>query len=180
MCSDWPTPIADEDALLLNISAEEAKSKELGFSLGYGEFEAELWRAISRARFVRLRSSCHSVGGRFRSVATNGECRFTKTHAFGPFVSRNRAGPRFTFDYVYGLFKKIPTLGDRASSAVSSRNNTKAGLVSCQRATSDVHADRRISADRFLGRTSYFRRFTRVLSNSLTCVKVRWSRRAVF
>ena len=26
-----PTPIADEDALLLNISAEEAKSKEVGF-----------------------------------------------------------------------------------------------------------------------------------------------------
>src|SRR5436853_491532 len=29
-----PTPLADEDALLLNISAEEAKSKQLGFSLG--------------------------------------------------------------------------------------------------------------------------------------------------
>src|SRR5439155_19477961 len=28
-----PTPIADEDSLLLNISAEEAKSKELGFSV---------------------------------------------------------------------------------------------------------------------------------------------------
>src|SRR6195256_379247 len=34
-----PTPIADEDVLLLNIKAEEAKSKQLGFSAGYGTYE---------------------------------------------------------------------------------------------------------------------------------------------
>jgi outer membrane protein insertion porin family len=34
-----PTPIADEDLLLLHITAEEAKSKQLGFSAGYGTFE---------------------------------------------------------------------------------------------------------------------------------------------
>jgi outer membrane protein assembly complex protein YaeT len=34
-----PTPIADEDLLLLHITAEEAKSKQLGFSAGYGTYE---------------------------------------------------------------------------------------------------------------------------------------------
>src|SRR5207237_10042860 len=34
-----PTPIADEDSLLLNISAEEAKSEGFGLSIGYGTFE---------------------------------------------------------------------------------------------------------------------------------------------
>src|SRR5881296_30556 len=45
-----PTPIADEDALLLNISAEEAKSKELGFSIGYGTFEGGIIGAQFRDR----------------------------------------------------------------------------------------------------------------------------------
>src|SRR6202030_2032585 len=33
------TQIADEESLLLNISAEEAKNNEVGFSIGYGPFE---------------------------------------------------------------------------------------------------------------------------------------------
>ena len=45
-----PTPIADEDLLLLNISAEEAKSKEVGFSLGYGTFEGGIVGAQFRDR----------------------------------------------------------------------------------------------------------------------------------
>src|SRR6202011_5921038 len=45
-----PTPIADEDALLLNISAEEAKSKELGFSIGYGTFQGGIIGAQFRER----------------------------------------------------------------------------------------------------------------------------------
>src|SRR5437016_1607540 len=45
-----PTPIADEDSLLLNISAEEAKSKEVGFSIGYGTFEGGIIGAQFRDR----------------------------------------------------------------------------------------------------------------------------------
>src|SRR5436853_5986353 len=45
-----PTPIADEDALLLNITAEEAKSKEFGFSIGYGTYEGGIVGAQYRDR----------------------------------------------------------------------------------------------------------------------------------
>src|SRR5438105_8015975 len=45
-----PTPIADEDELLLNISAEEAKSKEFGLSVGYGTFEGGIIGAQYRDR----------------------------------------------------------------------------------------------------------------------------------
>src|SRR5205823_1507221 len=45
-----PIPIEGEDLLLLQISAEEAKSKEFGFSIGYGSYVGAIFGVQYRDR----------------------------------------------------------------------------------------------------------------------------------
>src|SRR6202011_5209911 len=145
-----PTPIADEDALLLNISAEEAKSKELGFSIGYGTFQGGIIGAQFRDRdlFGYGRPLTMSVEVSQRSY--KGEVIYEDPFLFDTdFSFRNRAAA-FTFDYDgYSKFE----LGDRVELSRKIPKQNEAGLVFAAR---HVEVTSSSIALRFLGQTSYF------------------------
>src|SRR5438309_1182256 len=145
-----PTPIADEDMLLLNISAEEAKSKEVGFSLGYGTFEGGIIGAQFRDRdlFGYGRPLTLSVEVSQRSY--KGEVVYEDPFLFDTdFSFRNRAAA-FTFDYDgYSKFE----IGDRVELSRKITKQYEAGLVFAAR---HVEVTQTSIARRFLGETSYF------------------------
>src|SRR5437588_4223842 len=145
-----PTPIADEDSLLLNISAEEAKSKELGFSVGYGTFEGGIIGAQFRDRdlFGYGRPLTLSVEVSQRSY--KGEVIYEDPFLFDTdFSFKNRAAA-FTFDYDgYSKFE----LGDRVELSRKITKQYEAGLVFAVR---HVEVTQTSIALRFLGDTSYF------------------------
>jgi outer membrane protein insertion porin family len=145
-----PTPIADEDELLLNISAEEAKSKEVGFSLGYGTFEGGIIGAQFRERdlFGYGRPITLSVEVSQRSY--KGEFIYEDPFLFDTDIFfRNRAAA-FTFDYDgYSKFE----LGDRVELTKKLTKQYEVGLVFAAR---HVEVTQTSIALRFLGDTSYF------------------------
>ena len=144
-----PTPIADEDVLLLNVSAEEAKSKEVGFSLGYGTFEGGIIGAQFRERdlFGYGRPITMSVEVSQRSY--KGEFVYEDPFLFDTdFSFRNRAAA-FTFDYDgYSKFE----IGDRVEINRKITKQYEAGLVFAAR---HVEITNTSIAPRFLGDTSY-------------------------
>jgi len=144
-----PTPIADEDALLLNISAEEAKSKEFGLSLGYGTFEGGIIGAQFRERdlFGYGRPITLSVEVSQRSY--KGEVVFEDPFLFDTdLYFRNRAAA-FTFQYDgYTKFE----IGDRVELTKKITKQYEVGLVFAARHVEVTSAS---IADRFLGDTSY-------------------------
>jgi outer membrane protein assembly complex protein YaeT len=145
-----PTPIADEEQLLLNISAEEAKSKEVGFSLGYGTFEGGIIGAQFRERdlFGYGRPITMSVEVSQRSY--KGEFIYEDPFLFDTdFSFRNRAAA-FTFEYDgYSKFE----IGDRMELSRKLTKQYEVGLVFAPR---HVEITRTTIANRFLGDTSYF------------------------
>ena len=145
-----PTPIADEDVLLLNVSAEEAKSKEVGFSLGYGTFEGGIIGAQFRERdlFGYGRPITMSVEVSQRSY--KGEFIYEDPFLFDTdFSFRNRAAA-FTFQYDgYSKFE----IGDRVEVSRKITKQYEAGLVFAAR---HVDITSTSMADKFLGLTSYF------------------------
>jgi outer membrane protein assembly complex protein YaeT len=145
-----PTPIADEDQLLLNISAEEAKSKEFGLSVGYGTFEGGIIGAQFRERdlFGYGRPITLSVEVSQRSY--KGEFIVEDPFLFDTDISfRNRAAA-FTFDYDgYSKFE----LGDRVELNKKLTKQYEVGLVFAAR---HVEVTQTSIALRFLGDTSYF------------------------
>jgi len=164
-----PTPIRDEDALLLNISAEEAKSKEVGFSIGYGTFEGGIIGAQFRDRdlFGYGRPLTMSVEVSQRSY--KGEVIYEDPFLFDTdFSFRNRAAA-FTFDYDgYSKFE----IGDRVELSRKITKQYEAGLV-LRRPSRRRHAyfdGRAISRSNVL-----FRKFARVHARRSICAKARWS-----
>lgn len=145
-----PTPIGDEDVLGLNVSAEEAKSKEVGFSLGYGTFEGGIVGAQFRERnlFGYGRPITMSVELSQRSY--KGEFIYEDPFLFDTdFYFRNRAAA-FTFDYDgYSKFE----IGDRVDISRKITKQYEAGLVFAVR---HVEITSTSIAPRFLGDTSYF------------------------
>jgi outer membrane protein assembly factor BamA len=145
-----PTPIADEDSLLLNISAEEAKSKEFGLSVGYGTFEGGIIGAQFRDRdlFGYGRPLTLSVEVSQRSY--KGEVVYEDPFLFDTdFSFKNRAAA-FTFDYDgYSKFE----IGDRVELSRKITKQYEAGLVFAARHVDVTHTS---IAERFLGDTSYF------------------------
>src|SRR5258707_5025150 len=145
-----PTPIADEDSLLLNISAEEAKSKEVGFSIGYGTFEGGIIGAQFRERdlFGYGRPITLSVEVSQRSY--KGEFVYEDPFLFDTDIFfRNRAAA-FTFQYDgYSKFE----LGDRVELTRKLTKQYEVGLVFSGR---HVEVTQTSIALRFLGDTSYF------------------------
>src|SRR5947209_1089015 len=144
-----PAPIEDEDVLALNISAEEAKSKEVGFSLGYGTFEGGIVGAQFRERdlFGYGRPITMSVEVSQRSY--KGEFIYEDPFLFDTdFYFRNRAAA-FTFDYDgYAKFE----IGDRVEITRKITKQYEAGLVFAARHVEVTHTS---IADRFLGDKSY-------------------------
>ncbi len=145
-----PSPVEQEDSLALNISAEEAKSKEVGFSLGYGTFEGGIVGAQFRERdlFGYGRPITMSVELSQRSY--KGEFIYEDPFLFDTDLSfRNRAAA-FTFEYDgYSKFE----IGDRVEISRKITKTYEAGLVFAAR---HVDITRTSIAPRFLGDTSYF------------------------
>src|SRR2546430_4122673 len=145
-----PTPIADEDSLLLNISAEEAKSKQFGVSLGYGTFEGGIIGAQYRDGDLFGYRRPVSLSVEVSQRGYKGEFIFEDPFLFDTdFSFRNRAAA-FTFDYDgYSKFE----LGDRVELNRKITKQYGAGLVFAVR---HVDVNRTSIAPRFLGQTSYF------------------------
>jgi outer membrane protein insertion porin family len=145
-----PTPIADEDALLLNISAEEAKSKEFGFSLGYGTFEGGIVGAQFRDRDLFGYGRPITISGEVSQRSYKGEFVYEDPFLFDTeFYFRNRLSA-FTFDYDgYSKFE----IGDRAELRRKITKQYEAALVFAARHVEITNAS---IADRFLGPTTYW------------------------
>jgi outer membrane protein insertion porin family len=145
-----PTPIADEDALLLNISAEEAKSKEFGFSLGYGTFEGGIVGAQFRERNLFGYGRPITISAEVSQRSYKGEFIFEDPFFFDTdLYFRNRAAA-FTFEYDgYSKFE----IGDRVELTKKLTKQYELGLVFAAR---HVEITSTSIAQRFLGDTSYF------------------------
>ncbi len=145
-----PTPIADEDALLLNISAEEAKSKEFGFSLGYGTFEGGIVGAQFRERDLFGYGRPITISAEVSQRSYKGEFVYEDPFLFDTeFFFRNRLAA-FTFDYDgYSKFE----IGDRVELRRKITKQYEAGLVFAARHVEITNAS---IADRFLGPTTYW------------------------
>ncbi len=144
-----PTPIADEDSLLLNISAEEAKSKEFGLSIGYGTFEGGIIGAQFRERdlFGYGRPLTMSVEVSQRSY--KGEILYEDPFLFDTdFSFKNRLA---AFTFAYDGYSKFE-IGDRVELSRKITKQYEAGLVFAAR---HVDVTQTSIADRFLGRKSY-------------------------
>ena len=144
-----PTPIADEDLLLLNISAEEAKSKEVGFSLGYGTFEGGIVGAQFRDRDLFGYGRPLTLSVEVSQRGYKGEIVYEDPFLFDTdFSFKNRAAA-FTFDYDgYSKFE----LGDRVELSRKITKQYEVGLVFAARHVDVTTAS---IADRFLGDKSY-------------------------
>ena len=145
-----PTPIVDEDQLLLNVSAEEAKSKEVGFSLGYGTFEGAIVGAQFRERNLFGYGRPITMSAEVSQRSYKGEFIYEDPFLFDTdFSFRNRAAA-FTFDYDgYSKFE----IGDRVE---ITRKLTKQYEASVVFAARHVEITSTSIANRFLGDTSYF------------------------
>jgi len=144
-----PTPIADEDTLLLNISAEEAKSKEFGLSLGYGTFEGGIIGAQFRERNLFGYGRGITLSAEVSQRSYKGEFIYEDPFFFDTDIYfRNRAAA-FTFEYDgYTKFE----IGDRAELTKKLTKQYEVGLVFAAR---HVEITNTSMAKRFLGDTSY-------------------------
>jgi len=117
-----PTPIADEDALLLNISAEEAKSRNSAFRSTIGTFDGGIIGAQYRERdLFGYGRPVHSVAEVFAAWLQKATVVTKDPFLFDTDFSFKKIGRRFTFDYDgYSNSNRRP---GRAQ-PVSSRNNT--------------------------------------------------------
>ncbi len=145
-----PTPIADEDALLLNISAEEAKSKELGFSLGYGTYEGVIVGAQFRERDLFGTGRPLTTSLEVSQRGYKGEVLYEDPFFFDTdFSFKNRAAA-LTFDFDgYSKFE----LGDRVELTRKITKQYEASLVLAARYVDITSTS---IARMFLGDTSYF------------------------
>ncbi|HEY6070769.1 MAG TPA: POTRA domain-containing protein, partial [Chthoniobacterales bacterium] len=144
-----PTPIADEDQLLLNISAEEAKSKEVGFSLGYGTFEGGIVGAQFRERNLFGYGRPITLSAEVSQRSYKGEFVYEDPFLFDTDIYfRNRAA---AFTFVYDGYSKFE-IGDRVE---LSKKLTKQYEIGLSFAARHVEITDTSMAKRFLGDTSY-------------------------
>jgi outer membrane protein insertion porin family len=144
-----PTPIADEDQLLLNISAEEAKSKEVGFSIGYGTFEGGIVGAQFRERNLFGYGRPITLSAEVSQRSYKGEFVYEDPFFFDTDIYfRNRAA---AFTFAYDGYTKFE-IGDRVE---FSKKLTKQYEVSLSFAARHVEITSTSMAKRFLGDTSY-------------------------
>jgi outer membrane protein assembly factor BamA len=145
-----PTPIVDEDTLLLNITAEEAKSKELGFSLGYGTYEGVIVGAQFRERDLFGTGRPLTTSIELSQRGYKGEVIYEDPFLFDTDFSFKNRIAALTFDYDgYSKFE----LGDRVELTRKITKQYEAGLVFSARHVEITTAS---IAKRFLGDTSYF------------------------
>jgi outer membrane protein insertion porin family len=144
-----PTPISDEDQLLLNISAEEAKSKEVGFSLGYGTFEGGIVGAQFRERDLFGYGRPITLSAEVSQRSYKGEFIYEDPFFFDTDIYfRNRAA---AFTFAYDGYDKFE-IGDRVDLSRKLTKQYELGLVFQVR---HVEITSTSMAARFLGDTSY-------------------------
>src|SRR5438874_919357 len=144
-----PVPV-DGHLLRLDISAEEAKSKEFGFSIGYGTFEGAIAGVQYRDRnlFGYGRPVTTSVEVSQRSY--KGEIIYEDPFFFDTDFSFKNQLAALTFDYDgYSKFE----IGDRIELTRKFTKQYEAGVIFTARHVEVTSASIK---NEFLGQTSYF------------------------
>lgn len=144
-----PTPIADEDSLLLNISAEEAKSKEFGLSIGYGTFQGGIFGVQYRDRDLFGYGRPVTISAEISQRGYKGEILYEDPFLFDTDLNFKNRLFALTFDYDgYSKFE----LGDRVELTRKFTKQYEAGLIFAARHVELTSAS---INQRFLGDTSY-------------------------
>lgn len=144
-----PTPIGG-DALRLDISAEEAKSKEFGFSLGYGSYTGAIVGASFRDRDLFGYGRPLTMSAEWNERGYKGELLWEDPYFFDTEFGFKAKLAALTFDYDgYSKFE----VGTRFDLTRKLSKQYELGLVLTERHVEVTSA----SIDPiFLGRTSYF------------------------
>jgi len=138
------------DALRLDISAEEAKSKDFGFSLGYGSYEGAIVGASFRDRNLFGYGRPLTTSAEISERGYKGEVLWEDPYVFDTEFGFKARLAALTFDYDgYTKFE----VGTRFDLTRKISKQYEVGLVLAERHVEVTSA----SIDpQFLGRTSYF------------------------
>ena len=144
-----PTPIGG-DALRLDVTAEEAKSKEFGFSLGYGSYTGAIVGASFRDRNLFGYGRPLTMSAEWNERGYKGEILWEDPYFFDSDFGFKARLAAITFDYDgYTKFE----IGNRFDFTRKLSKYYELGLVLTQRHVEITSA----SIDpKFLGRDSYF------------------------
>ncbi|HET9419280.1 MAG TPA: BamA/TamA family outer membrane protein [Chthoniobacterales bacterium] len=144
-----PVPV-DENELRLDISAEEAKSKEFGFSVGYGTFQGGIVGVQYRDRDLFGYGRPLTTSIELSQRGYKGEILYEDPFFFDTDLSFRNQLAALTFDYDgYSKFE----VGDRIELTRKFTKQYEAGLVFAVR---HVELTSVSINQRFLGQTSYF------------------------
>jgi len=144
-----PEPVGD-DYLRLDISAEEAKAKEFGFSIGYGTYVGAIFGVsfADRNLFGYGRPLVTSIEISERGY--KGEILWDDPHFFESDVELKARLSAFTFDFEgYSKFE----IGSRTEFSYSFTKKYKVGVFASERRVEIVSSDIK---DKFIGDTKYF------------------------
>lgn len=144
-----PTPVGG-NALRLDISAEEAKSKEFGFSLGYGSYAGAIVGASYRDRNLFGYGRPLTTSAEWSQRGYKAEVLWEDPYFFDTEFGFKAKLAALTFDYDgYTKFE----VGTRFDLTRKLSKRYEVGLVLNERHVEITSAD---IAPEFLGRTSYF------------------------
>ncbi|MEY2489993.1 MAG: outer membrane protein insertion porin family [Verrucomicrobiota bacterium] len=144
-----PTPIGG-DALRLDISAEEAKSKEFGLSLGYGSYQGAIVGVSFRDRNLFGYGRPLTTSAEWSERGYKGEVLWEDPYFFDTEFGFKAKLAAITFDYDgYSKFE----VGTRFDLTRKLSKKYEIGLVLTERHVEVTSASIR---PQFLGRTSYF------------------------
>jgi outer membrane protein insertion porin family len=144
-----PTPVGG-DALRLDISAEEAKSKEFGLSLGYGSYQGAIVGASFRDRNLFGYGRPLTTSAEWSERGYKGEVLWEDPYFFDTEFGFKAKLAAITFDYDgYTKFEA----GTRFDLTRKLSKKYEVGLVLTERHVEVTSAS---ISPQFLGRTSYF------------------------
>jgi len=144
-----PVPV-EGDLLRLDISAEEAKSKEFGISIGYGTFQGGIFGVQYRDRDLFGYGRPVTISAEISQRGYKGEILYEDPFLFDTDLSFKNRLFALTFDYDgYSKFE----LGDRVELTRKFTKQYEAGLIFAAR---HVEVTSTSINQRFLGQTSYF------------------------
>ncbi len=143
-----PVPV-EGNLLRLDISAEEAKSKEFGISIGYGTFEGGIFGVQYRDRDLFGYGRPVTISAEISQRGYKGEILYEDPFLFDTDLSFTNRLFALTFDYDgYSKFE----LGDRVELTRKFTKQYEAGLIFAARHVEVTSAS---INQRFLGDTSY-------------------------
>ncbi len=144
-----PVPV-EGDLLRLDVSAEEAKSKEFGISIGYGTFQGGIFGVQYRDRDLFGYGRPVTISAEISQRGYKGEILYEDPFLFDTDLSFKNRLFALTFDYDgYSKFE----LGDRVELTRKFTKQYEAGLIFAAR---HVEVTSTSINQRFLGQTSYF------------------------